>query len=265
MEECCRTLARSIGFIAGIVHKRAQCTKFSWVSTPDAYSYIDLVRIAQKLAGTTGGVLSKSEKRDLGSLARELATGFKSAKKPCAYCAASHEASLVWILLTEIDETVASHDHNGGNREVVVFSKTEHLHDDAVCRVLYCNHPKVTKNINNKGYVSQAHHNKHFLDTNNANCWVEDTDKINSGYGKKVSKFIPGITYESEDYKKLECSALLDAMRNGKYSLERTRKHIFSANQEIGASNGEMTHKICIDTCNRDVHLYPVPETTPNN
>ena len=265
--ERCRTSARSIVSLAEGLHKRACCRRFSWVSASGAYSLYEFIRIVRESVGGADVVLSEREKRDIKSLANELSSGFVPAKDRCVLCAASHEASLVWALLKKVDETVVSHNHDGEKREVVICSEVGHLQDNAVCCVLYCNHPEVPNNSIHKGYESRSHDNKHFLDTNGTASWIKDTDSVNPGYKQKVSKFCPGIVWGEDRYNAIERFALIDAMKGGKYSLENMAGHIYTNDTAIGASHGAMTRKVCLDinARNRDVHMYPVPETTPDN
>lgn len=265
--ERCRISARSIVLLAESLHKRACCRRFSWVLTSNSYSLYELIRIVRESVDGAGGVLSDREKRDIKSLANELSSGFMSVKDRCASCAASHEASLVFALLKDVDETVVSHSHDGDNREVVICSEVGHLQDNAVCCVLYCNHPEVPDNFKHKGYESRSHDNKHFLDTKGTTSWIKDTNSVNPGYKEKVSKFCPGIVWGEDRYNAIERFALIDAMKEGKYSLENMAGHVYTNDTEIGASHGAMTRKVYLDinARNRDVHMYPVPETTPDN
>lgn len=250
--------------IAEKLHKRAKCFRFSWMDALGYESLAKLMKSVFDLLKEHSSSLSEPDQKAMKSFLMSI-SWVDAPLGSSAFHEASCNASLVWVLLRGDDEIVESYDFGGVSRQVVKISKYAHLKDDAVCRVLYCNHPEVNDNSSNKGYVSLSRGDKHFLDTNNAESWVEDTDEITKGYGKKVSKFRPGITWESEDYKKLERSALLDAMRKGKYSLERMKGHVYTHGEDVGASDGERTHKVCVDTSNRDVHLYPVPNTTPNN
>lgn len=263
-EECCLALAKLLS-VAKSLHKRAGCARFSWVEQPGSHSRRELIRKANESKGVSCGSLSDREKRDIRALANELATGFVVADDPDVCHAASCNASLVWVLLQDVGAVVVQYDKDGDSREVVKVSNADQLKDDAVCRVLYCNCPDVLENSANRGYVSQSHGNKHFLVAEHAETWIEDTNVAISRYGVKVSKFCPGIVFGGEEYKALERSALKGAMCNGKYSLDRVARHVYTNDVVIGASEGEMTHKIRIETCNRDVHMYPVPETTPDN
>lgn len=267
IEECCRALAKSIGSIAGVVHKRAQCKKFLWVNEPDSYSRGELINKAFACKSESNSALSNQDKRDMARLAIELSTGFDRAKVPCAFDAASHDASLVLVLMKDVDKVVAKYGQPDDYREVVNVSKIEHLQDDAACRVLYCNHPEVPENANKKGYVSRSHGNKHFLVANQTVTWKEDTDTVNSHYGKKISKFCPGIVFGKDKYNSLERAALKDAMVKGKYSLENMAGHVYTNDTEVGASYGMMTRKVYVDinANTHDIHMYPVPETTSDN
>lgn len=263
-EECCLALAKLLS-VAKSLHKRAGCARFSWVEQPGSHSRPELIQKAYESKGVSGVSLSDREKRDMRALANELATGFVAGADPDVCHAASCNASLVWVLLKEVGAVVVQYDKDGVSREVVKVSNANHLKDDAVCRVLYCNHPDVFENSANKGYVSQSHGDKHFLVAEHAETWIKDTDVVISRYGAKVSKFRPGIVFDGDEYKALERSALKGAMCNGKYSLDRVARYVYTHDAVIGASEGEMTRKIRIETCNRDVHMYPVPETTPDN
>ena len=265
-EECCLALAKLLS-VAKSLHKRAGCARFSWVEQPGSHSRPELIQKACESKGVSGVSLSDREKRDMRALANELATGFVAAAEPDVCHAASCNASLVWVLLKEVGAVVVQYAKDGDSREVVKVSNADHLKDDAVCRVLYCNRPDVLENSANKGYVSQSHGNKHFLDTNGMASWIKDTDSVNPGYKQKVSKFCPGIVWGEDRYNAIERFALIDAMKGGKYSLENMAGHIYTHDTAIGASHGAMTRKVCLDinARNRDVHMYPVPETTPDN
>lgn len=261
-EECCLALTKILA-VAKAFHTRARCKRLSWVACQGSYSHYELIPKAKERKSGLYERLSASEKRDMRALAIELATGFKFVTDNNIRHTASCSASLVWTLLNPADKVVVQYVHNGCARDVVVVSKEAHLRDDAVCRVLYCNHPDVSANASSRGFESQSHDDKHFLATSRVEGWIEGTEVVNPSYREKVSKFCPGIVFGGDRYLTLERLALRGAMQKGKYALDKMDGHVYQHEEVVGASEGKMTSKVCVDTCNRDVHMYPVPETTP--
>lgn len=253
--------------IVDALRARARCRQILWVERDASYCNWELCQKIYSDKANTGtdvgfAGLSEREQRDLQALANALSTGFRKIKAlhRNVLDVASRNVALVWKIAMNPRETIEDY---SPDRQVVIVPESRCFDDDAVCRVLYCNHPEVPENSANRGYVSQSHENKHFLVTNNDVAWKANTDIVNSRYGEKVSKFCPGIKFGEDGYASLERSALKDAMQAGKYSLAKMSRHVYAHGEQIGASEGEMTCKVRIEASNRDVHVYPVPEATP--
>ena len=146
-------------------------------------------------------------------------------------------------------------------KEAVCVTRMEHFADDVVRRVIYCNSssPRILE-VEDKGFVSDDHGGKHFvrkfcpgrtLADWKREPWFEDTsDSLRA-------KFMPGITFNGQEFAAIERKALLEAMRAGRYSEGAIDGFEADLNETIGISRKALTHRVHICLSSRFLHLYP--------
>lgn len=149
-----------------------------------------------------------------------------------------------------------------GAREFVNVTTIAGLEDTAACRVFYCNEPQLGVNRAKRGFVSDPHQWKHFHASGAS--WVESTKRAGGGQDGAYAKFNPALGYMSEEYVELERTALLDAMKSGKYSEGRITSHLCDVGHLIGASAGEEVSVVKVYMSGNTLHLRPYSDKEPS-
>ena len=149
-----------------------------------------------------------------------------------------------------------------GACEFVNVTTIAGLEDHAACRVLYCNEPQIGINRDKKGFVSDPHKWKHFHASGAS--WVESTKRNGGGPDGAYAKFNPALVYLSDEYAELERTALLDAMKSGKYSEERISSHLCDVGHLIGASAGEEVSVVKVYMSGNTLHIRPYSNKEPS-